>query len=320
MKNNNLRFLFTMLVSFSVLWAGTVWTARKLAIPPALVPSFGINEKLQFLREHESTGPVTLVMGASVASNNLDSDLMQATEGRQFVNAGAYGLALDDNLRLYEMLLATRQIAEVILVSQYYEYRKRDSGLPASNRTLSRYLGGRMSIPEQASYYQLEGFRHYQTHWQDLRTPTTASSVVFNRTGAVPLDMDVRKTDPSHQTARVLSTGPCKDCTAALLALCRKVVSSGRPFAAVLGPVQLAAIEDLPLHQQMRADRRQRIAAALSQCGGILFDAGAFAGFSDECFADYSHLNRRGMEIFTRMFLDFRAGKLVPPDAPVRCS
>lgn len=204
-----LRFILIAILVFGCCAGGAVLAAQALGLPPALVASFGINERLRFLKNSPRRGPIVAVIGASVAANNIDTDRMEKAEGKRFLNFGAYGLALQDQDQFYRLIRLVQPIGEVIFVSQYYEYRDRKPALTASTDVLERYVTGRMTPFETASYYQLPGFNHYLTTRDKLHGRTSALSVVYTPTGAVPLDMDVRVTDPNHLTASVLGTLPC---------------------------------------------------------------------------------------------------------------
>lgn len=294
--------------------------AASLRMPPGFVASFGINERLRFLKDRHMREPVLAIVGASVATNSIDTDRMTEAEQKPALNFGAYGLTLDDQEPFYELIRSVQPVREVIFVSQYYEYRdKREPALVKPTRHLMRYVTGKMSPFEAASYYQLNGIVHYLTHEQELHRRQHATSIAYTPTGAVPLEMDVRLSDPDHLTASSLSTTPCESCLRSLERLCHAVAADGIRLVAVLPPVQLTAITGLERHQMMRKDRRRRIKAVVADCGGDLFDAGDFAPFDDGCFADYSHLNARGMRRFTEMLIAYRRGGFVPPAERIMC-
>jgi hypothetical protein len=312
-------YLATVAIIVGLLGAALFAGVRYFSIPPALAPGVGVNARLQFLRTTPPPPGAILVLGASIAANSVDTDLLQAIERRPFVNVGAYGLGVADHVRMYRLMRELQSPREVIFVGQYYEFGHDRSGLPASDDVLGRYLTGGMSFLEEGSYFQLPMLRAYASNWARLRGRTDSSSVAFNRTGSIPLDMDARKSDPEHLTARILTTPPCNDCMAPLAQLCRAVVGDGKRFTAVLAPLQLSAIADLPRHRAMRADRRARIRQTLDACGGTLIDGSEAPAFDDGCFADYSHLNVTGAAIFTRALIAHRAGRPADLPAAIRC-
>lgn len=302
-----------------VIGAVLVITAQRLEIPPAFSEIVGVNARLQFLKQASPSAEPGLIMGASVASNNVNTDIMESAERRPFVNAGAYGFNVGDQARMYRLVREKREPREVIFVSQYYEYGRERLALTASDEVLARYLSGRMSILEEASYYQLPVLWAYASNWGQLRGRTHASSVAFNRTGSIPLAMDVRRSDPRHLTASVLGTRACNGCMAPVEELCRTVIRDGQRFTAVISPVQVRAIAGLPRHRAMRSEIRARMRKAVAACGGDLIDAADFPEFDDGCFADYSHLNTAGMAIFTQMLLAHRAGRRTYPEGKIQC-
>lgn len=320
-KNSGLRYIGTLIFVFLVLSALTFSGVRFLKVPPAFTQSFGINARLQFLKNLRLDQPTTFVIGASVAANDIDTDLMSEAGDADFVNTGAYSFSIADQRTLYSILRQSHPIEDIIFVSLYYEYRSlQPDRLKLPTSVLGRYVEGRMTPFEEATYFQLPMLIRYFRSWDLLHGQATAHSIAYSRTGATQLDMDVRVSDPDHLTASVLETESfCQDCMTDLKNLCEDVRADGRDFTVVLGPVQLSAIQDLQRHQDMRADRRARIRQTVEACGGDLFDAGDFAPFEDACFADYSHLNRRGMAIFSEMLSRYRAGDFIAPSDTVRC-
>lgn len=320
-RNSSLAYIFSIAISFIALAGIVFFGVRYFGVAPALTDSFGVNARLQFLKNVRTETPVTSVMGASVAANNIDTDLMRDAGEQSVVNAGSYGLSIRDQQQLYAVWREIQPIRDVIFVSQYYEYgTTQPDRLAMSPSVLKRYLSGDMNLLEEMSYYQFPMLLTYYNTAQLLRQRTTAHSIVHSPTGATKLDMDVRVSDPDHETARLLKTELfCEECMADLRLLCDMVTSDGRDFMAVIGPVQLSAIDDLPQHHAMRADRRARIKNTVQRCGGRTFDAGDFAPFEDACFADYSHLNETGMALFTKMLMDYRADSFTSPTSIVRC-
>lgn len=319
-KGRHLPFFVISTSVFAFLVGATVLLASLLNVPPGFEASFGINERLRFLKNAPLRGLIIAVIGASVAANNIDSDELERAEGRPVLNFGAYGLALQDQEHFYNLIRKAQPVSEVIFVTQYYEYRDTEPGLTASEDTLTRYVTGRMSPLEVASYYQLPAFNHYLARGMELRGRQNAASTAYTPTGAIPLEMDVRISDPDHRTASLLSTTPCETCLQGLERLCRAVIDDGLSFHVVMPPVQLNAIADLERHQVMREDRRSRIEATVARCGGKFFDAGDFAPFNDSCFADYSHLNFKGMKRFTDLLVAHRKNAFAAPTEPIDCT
>ncbi len=320
-KNPYFRYIGTLTFVFLVLSVLTFSGVRFLKVAPAFTQSFGINARLQFLKNLHLDKPTTFVLGASVAAFNIDTDLMSEAGDTDFVNAGSYGFSIADQRTLYSILKQSHPIEDIIFVSVYYEYRStQPDRLESPKSALGRYVKGKMTPFEEATYFQLPMLIGYFRTWDLLHGQTTAHSIAYSRTGATPLDMDVRVSDPDHLTASGLGTESfCQDCMNDLESLCEDVRADGRDFTVVLGPVQLSAIQDLQRHQDMRVDRRARIRQTVEACGGNLFDAGDFAPFEDACFADYSHLNRRGMTIFSEMLSRYMAGNFTAPSDTVRC-
>ena len=91
-------------------------TCFSLGIAPFFTPSPALNAKLRFLKDHPpGNASVGLISGASVALNDIDSDLLEDAEQRPFLNFGANGISVPTSQRIYDQLSELFSIREVIL-------------------------------------------------------------------------------------------------------------------------------------------------------------------------------------------------------------
>ena len=83
-------------------------TCLSLGIAPLFTPNLPLNEKMRFLREYRpGPQPITVVSGASIALNDIDSDLLEEQERRPFVNLGANGVSVPTSEQFYKQLAGT---------------------------------------------------------------------------------------------------------------------------------------------------------------------------------------------------------------------
>src|SRR5208282_3807095 len=99
------RYISTCLATALVICAAVEFTCLSLGIAPFFTPNLPLNEKMRFLRDHRlGSAPIAVVSGASIALNDIDSDLLEDEERRSFVNLGANGISVPASEQLYKQL------------------------------------------------------------------------------------------------------------------------------------------------------------------------------------------------------------------------
>jgi hypothetical protein len=294
-----------------------------VGIAPFFTPSLAINEKMRFIRDHRlGSNPLTVVSGASVALNDLDSDLLQDEERRPFINLGANGVSVPTSERLFKRFAALYRVREVIFAASPIEMRdtyRTDIDVPDS--VFRRYVQGSLTIAEEFTYRDIPGLISYWKHWPDFHTRTAPSSLAFSKTGAVPLDIYRDTSDPRIWEGDTIQQDlSCLHCVNDLANFCRDVRAEGRPFTIVVGPIRPAVLARMPKVRAISVDRLARIRAVAKDCGASLFDATDFVTLDDTCFANSIHLNAHGMSAMTALFARYRRGEPMPRGVPLRCS
>ena len=95
-----------------------------IGVAPFFTPNAPLNEKMRFLREHRpGSAPLGIVSGASIALNDIDSDLLQDEEHRPFVNLGANGISVPTSEHFYQQLAELFPAREVIFAASPVELR-----------------------------------------------------------------------------------------------------------------------------------------------------------------------------------------------------
>jgi len=287
-------------------------TCLSLGIAPFFTPSPALNAKLRFLKDHPpGNASVALISGASVALNDIDSDLLEDAEQRPFLNFGANGISVPTSQRIYDQLSGLFAIREVIFAVDPLEMRdtyRLDVQIPTP--VFRRYVSGRMSFAEEFAYRDLPGLISSWNTRRDYKTRAVASSLVFSKTGAVPLEIGQENADPGAWNGVTIDPETnCRHCTDDLLRFCNEVRSRGRPFTIVLGPIREKVLLNMPEVRAVVTDRQVRIHQVAQTCGAGLFDLTGFASVDDSCFANSVHLNAGGMHAMTEQLERFRRGE-----------
>jgi hypothetical protein len=316
------RNIITCLVTALVICAAVEITCLSLGIAPFFTPNLPLNEKMRFLREHRlGSTPIAVVSGASIALNDIDSDMLEDEEGRPFVNLGANGISVPTSEQFYNQLADLYPVREVIFASSPLELRDAyRSDVEVPTPVFRRYVLGSMTMAEEFTYRDISGLVSYWKNWKDYHSRTSPNSMVFTKTGAVPLEIGPGTAEARAGIAEAFELNPyCARCTSDLAQFCRDVRGAGRPFTVVLGPVRPDVIEQSPRIRAIVADRKAQIRAVVQECNAQLFDITNYATLDDSCFANTLHLNAQGMSAMTAQLVRFRRGESIPKGMALTC-
>jgi hypothetical protein len=315
MTNNNLAFgrnLVICLVTAFAICLAIELVCLHFGVAPFFAANVPLDQKLQFIRDHRpGSAPIGVISGASVALNDIDSDLLEDQEGQPFVNLGANALPMESAQRLYEQVARIFPVREVIFAADPLEMRdaiRAEVNVPTD--VLRRYVLGKMTIAEEFTYRDISGLNAYANNWRKYRSSSDPNSLVFSKTGDAPLEINQETADPRLWNGDTVSVEmECTHCTDTLATFCREVRNQGLPFTVFLGPIREGVLEKNPGIRAEYNDRRARVQAVVEQCGGTLFDVTRFFTLSDACYANSVHLNAQGMRAVTEQLMQFRRGK-----------
>jgi hypothetical protein len=316
------RNISTCLATALVICAAVELTCLSLGIAPFFTPNLPLNEKMRFLREHRlGSTPVAVVSGASIAVNDIDSDLLEDEERRSFVNLGANGISVPTSEQFYKQVADLYSVREVIFAASPVELRDAyRSDVQVPTPVFRRYVLGRMTMAEEFTYRDISGLMSYWKNWGDYHSRTSLSSMAFTKTGAVPLEIGPGSAEYRAGIAEALDLNShCVGCMSDLAQFCRDVRGAGRPFTVVLGPVRPNVMEQNPNIRVVIADRRAQIRAVIQECNAQLFDITDYATVDNSCFANSLHLNAQGMSAMTAQFVRFRRGESIPRGTALTC-
>ena len=316
------RHIIACLATALVICAAVELTCLSLGIAPFFTPNLPLNEKMRFLREHQlGSTPIAVVSGASIALNDIDSDMLEDDEGRPFVNLGANGISVPTSEQFYKQLADTYPVREVIFAASPVELRDAyRSDVQVPTPVFRRYVLGRMTMAEEFTYRDISGLMSYWKNWDDYHSRTSPTSMEFTKTGAVPLEIGPGTAEFRAGIGEALDLNPhCVRCMSDLAQFCRDVRGTGRPFTVVLGPVRPDVIEQSPKIRAVVADRKAQIRAVVQECNAQLFDITDYATLDDSCFANSLHLNAQGMSAMTAQLVRFRRGESIPKGMTLTC-
>ena len=183
-----------------------------------------------------------------------------------------------------------------------------------------RYVLGRMTMAEEFTYRDIPGLLSYWKNWNVYHSRTSPMSLVFTKTGEVPLEFASSKMDEGARITEALDLRPnCVRCMSDVGQFCRDVRSAGLPFTLVVGPVRPDLLATVPSVREVVAQRKAQLRSLVQECNGTLFDITDYASLDESCFANTLHLNAPGMRAMTGQFVRFRRGEKIPKGMVLSC-
>ena len=304
------RYLASFVAVVSVLSALTLWLV--LPIAPQFTGNASFDQKMMFVRAMRPDGQqkLSLVVGSSMALNNVDSDLLAAAYHKPFLNLGVWGMGAGDAQALADEVAMRQPVDEIILATQFFELRDEAlTGFRISSAAFEQYMQAPFLLAGLSYRDFYDSLRMRQRWKKQSGNAQSYVSLRFTPTGAVRLDVPPDRIDQARWDPKQDFPQACEHCMDEVEAMCRVWHARGVNFTVIMPPlthwVRGARADVASLY----ADRKARLKTSLAQCNATFFDADEWADFDDNCFADFAHLNGEGMTYMTGLFADWRAGK-----------
>jgi hypothetical protein len=280
-------------------WANT----QGRLVAPALSGNVCFDEKLRFLRNRPSKECDVLVIGSSMALNNLDSEAMlkHLPQGTQVLNAGAWNMKIGQTRALLESLLRIYRPRIVIFVCGPMDFYL--TPFPAQffdPSEVVQFINGRSWwLPVLMHHFDLQ----YYVNWSFKIRRSRSSrdeylSVMFDRWGSIPLEISYPKINWRRWNLKVEpeQMDPTQyDELARVADLAR---NRGLNLICVQPPMRQGSV---PASATSVIDEHWRKMEKILAGRGFHLWNFSEIGLSDDYFCDYSHLNNKGAPIFSEM-------------------
>ena len=310
--------LSTLLVSLTFILQ---W--KKLLVAPQFVASISFDEKVKFFKEEKLGKSPTIVVGSSVAVNNLDEALLKGRSGNQisFINFGFYGLSISELRHSLSLAIKVNGKPDTLLIlsapTDFY-------GCFSSVQAGSKHLNLQNLNQEDVARYILSDtpsvFYHakYRGLWRMVNpklmlevrrqrnTNDTLDSLKFDSSGSVLLEVPKESISPERWQGE--QWAPAMDqlssqkntCYDSFQKLVDYVDQSRINLVFVLSPVRQGYLNKFDPTRKKLDDHKKKIETILSQSNSIFINAHGDLQLSDKYFVDALHLNKIGAQVLTK--------------------
>jgi hypothetical protein len=272
-------------------------------VAPALSGNVCLDEKVRFLRDSPTKQCDVLVIGSSMALNNIDSEalLKHLPAGTRFLNAGAYNMKISQTRALLDCLLAVYRPRSVIFVCGLMDFNRTPGPTQFfdTNEVIHFINGSSAWVPTLLRHFDLQYYIDWSFRIPQIRsTRKDYFSVMFDACGSIPLEISFPKVDERRWNLKVdpqqLDPAEYEE----LARVADVVRSKGLNLICIQPPMRRGSV---PVGSATAVDEHwRRMERTLASRGFHLWNLNAI-GLSDEYFADYSHLNERGVVPFSEM-------------------
>ncbi|MEN9709092.1 MAG: hypothetical protein RIQ68_1500 [Pseudomonadota bacterium] len=291
--------------------AGLIFALRDQLPPPKFSGNVAFNEKIRWARTKlQAQECDTLVLGSSIALNNVDAQALESASGHKVMNLGTWGLEIAGSAKLFDALVNVCTPKRVILPIYYGDFAFSPEAAIPEAPILTDYLRSENS----------SAIFHYIRHgdlfglWKNYRAikryrsvgPTNYQHLVFDHLGSALLACDGFKVDAQRWNGYQKRTAHIEP-------------EAIKAFDAFLESAQRFGVKVTVAETPMRAQAREALQASLHKWRETLTKTAAKRGahflpppsdFGDELFADYTHLNACGAQAWTRLIA--QEAKLIP--------
>ena len=273
-------------------------------IAPPITGSLSFDEKLFFIAKTRPIDKIdVLAVGSSMTLNNLSSLPVVNGISDKFINFASWGLSIKQSEYFIRFLVPLYRPKVVIIVSSPLDFYfdKRDASL-FDKEEVNRYLSDGDIIRSYSRHvyplYMLKASRNIK---QQRLLNTMYESLLYDPYGGVLLNIDKSNINQQRWDTKLHLSQIDDNAYGSLERLANFLAAEGIVLVMVQPPIRRAAITGTEDSVERHWKRIEDISLKTSF---IFINMDRKLEFSDDYFVDYTHLNRRGADIFTTSLVD----------------
>ncbi len=313
MKINNSIYIVTLLVS-SVFFSSSIVLLMSIyhdAIPaPRLSSSESFNEKARWFKSHKSNCDV-LIVGSSMAVNNVDGLYLSEVLKRNIQNLGSFGMNLSEvSILLNKLPISCRPRQVIVPIF-------RNDIINKWNKTIdwNRYINYIEGEAYATSYFlNMDLIYYFSTYYKrkihQRNGNKTYQSLNFDGSGSVMLSSENFNIDSSrwieYQNDRVVKWSQLEGISENISTIVSSVHSFGAKVVFVKTPLTSASKE---FYEKIDSSLWSYFSEIVKINGADFIDLNVRMTLGNDYFVDYAHLNEKGARAvaITLKDLDFHS-------------
>lgn len=265
---------------------------------PRISSSESFNEKARWLKTNLNNGCDIVIVGSSMALNNVDGSTIKSNfPSYSVINIASWGLNISESRQL--LLQVTKKCKpKLIIYSAYYADFDSQWSKDVDWELLENYFDNE---PVILTYLKSLDIRYYISTFFSRKVAQRKlnqvyHSLFFDETGSILLDCDNFDVIPArwtgHKKYKALNIKNIESNILDLKNIQDYINKNSIHFIFIKTPLRLEANETLskPEIEQLWID----VEKSIKYFGGRFIDMQLQNGFTDDLFTDFAHLNKCG--------------------------
>lgn len=266
---------------------------------PNFSNSISFNEKIDFIRDKDLSKIEYIVIGSSMALNNIDSETMVKHLGENYLNLASWGFKISDTkLFLENMTDLFPSLKTVIISTSFMDFSTEVRNITVDYRLVKNAVKFRLGIlpyilsPELKYYYN-----NSKTNQSKKNVKNSYQNLVYEEYGGAVLDIDEDHINSERWNKNILEFKVSDEELISLSVLIDFLSSKNIITVVSLAPQRAGLIdENVNIEIKKEIDKIRRVT---EKKGGVFINSFEEFTWSDSIFVDYTHLNSTGAAIYS---------------------
>ncbi len=272
---------------------------------PRLSSSTAFNEKARWIRGNLPQKCSTLILGSSMALNNIDAKILPREQfGKHVANVASWGMSMHDSEKMLKTIAPLCKPDAIILVTNYMDFNAAwskdiDWALFSEFIRQSPYLLTYLRVFDLGHFTsEIKSGRKNRKHGKRIY-----QSLVFDETGTVNFDcrnfkIDPRRWDGHKSREQEFNAHQRAENIQALHQIAETAKQMNIRLYVFTSPIRYEA--ETGFLVDTRKNLWDEVNTIVSKYDGVFLQVPGSSEFGDELFVDFAHLNGCGAEKFTR--------------------
>ena len=299
-------FIFSLLIGviFSFLFYYFYRIGGNDLPAPYLSNSISFNEKIQFIKENDKLDSEILVLGSSMALNNLMSEvIIEDFKISKMLNMASWGFRVSDSEKfINNMAEYFDNLKYVILVVNLMDFSKKQNEVIIDYDELKYYFDQDLGNLSYLKYFDLSYFyKNSKLNKDRNKIKNTYQSLVFDRGGGVILDIDSNRIDMSRWDKKIDEFKILNSEIQSLNSIAKYLKSRQKKFIVAISPVKKGSLN--MLQKSYVTKEIYNIKESIDE-SVIFINSYELSDWDDAYYVDFAHFNKLGAKRFTKYIID----------------
>jgi hypothetical protein len=284
-------------ILFFLIMISTIVVFKNKIPAPRISNSESFNEKARWIQGNLATGCDVLIIGSSMALNNIDGSLLkEMTQAKSVLNLGSWGLTTSESEEILKYVVPLCKPKVIILSTYYGDFDNRPESI--NWKLFKDYVYGKSTVvtylKSMDPIYYLSAYinrKHLKSSGNSIY-----QSLEFDVTGSVMFDCKNFQVDPARWDGQNKYQPLNPERTEANLSALISIENIAKDNHSQLLVVEtpLRKVAEVTLFKPEIIHLWDAVTRSVNSAGFTFLKVRSHNDFSDEQFVDFVHLNKCG--------------------------